>query len=177
MVKKEILHIVVIAFGLYFFMTFLFSISGVGYAISMKEMEQISRGSQILWASLNSILLLVLAFIFLLKNDFIIDLLISKENAESAGLNGAESAIGRLSFWIRLIGLYYFVSAFSSVLAQLPSIFSFKFGYTSQSFWWNQTGSHLIALLVSVVLVLKSEKIERILNKIDNSDAQPGSSL
>jgi len=165
--KRDILHIVFIAFGIYFLMSFLFALSSIGFAISMKETEYISKGSQIFWTSLNSIFLFILTYIFLVRNRFLVGLLISKDNTDDSCVNETESTIGRLSFWIKIMGLYYFVSSSSKVLAQFPSILSSTSEFMSDSFWWNQTGSHLIALLISILLVLKSDMIEKLINQIN----------
>ena len=174
--KKEILHIVFIAFGIYFLMTFLFSLSALGFAMSMEENEYISKGSQIFWTSINCILLFILTYIFLVRNHFLIGLFASKITIEDSSNNEQELIIYRMSFWVKIIGLYYFISSSSNVLAQLPSILSSTGEGMADLFWWNQTGSHLIALVISISFILKSESIEKLIKKINKKDAQPSAS-
>jgi len=170
--KKNILQIVFIAFGIYFLMNFLFSLSALGLTMSMKETEYISKGSQIFWTAINNILLFLLAYIFLVRNRFLVELFASKMAAEDNSAKEPELAVCRMSFWIKIIGLYYFVSSSSKILAQLPAILSGTYEYTADLFWWNQTGSHLIALVISILLIFKSEKIETLINQAPKKDTQ-----
>jgi len=125
----------------------------------------------IFFTALSLLFLVFLTYIFLFRNQFLSRLLISKDSTDDGNVKETASTVGRLSFWIRLMGLYYFVSSCSDVLTRLPYSSSAKDIFVS--FWWERTGPDLITLVISILFVLKSEKIEELINRFNKKDAGP----
>ena len=105
-----------------------------------------------------------------------VDLLLPKQTIAEQNGEKNISISGKLSFWIKLIGIYYFVTSFSKVIANLPGISAIRAEYVSNTYWWNQTGTYLIALIVSLILIFKSQRIEQLINKSTNNKSLSSSS-
>lgn len=167
MSRHEILRTICIATGIYYLIAFIMGLSTFGIVYSMEENEQINKSLQIYAVLFNQSISLILGLFFLLKNKLIVELITEKFFIEN-GDNQNKGTISKLSFWIKIIGIYYFVSSISSVLSKLPSILSFDYEYLSNSFWWNQTGSKIILLILSIFLIFKSTYFERLIRKYTN---------
>ena len=126
MTKQNVLEIVIKAFGLYCLVQFIRSTPAVASAIALDQPGFVSNRA--LYASLMCLyplLHLVLAYIFLKKSQMVIKLF-GSNNAESLlslnDSNQLQPIYYRLSFWITIIGLYYFISSVSVVVSRLGTI-------------------------------------------------------
>ena len=163
--KKTALEIASIIFGFYCFLSFCLSLSSLGAAISMNEIAYISRNSNIFWTAASTLILFILAYIFIFKNRLIIAFILSKDDVRDEITKENKSICATSSFWIQMLGLYLFISSFSNLLSQIPIVWSHKSEYVSNTFWWYQTGPHLITLVISIMLVWKSKAIETVITK------------
>lgn len=95
---------------------------------------------------------LLLGGIFLLKTDLVTRLLWrNRANTEMPDLTG------KLSFWITLIGVYYFVSSSASVATQFYAYMMKTVG--GMSYWFTKYLPDLLILLFSVFFILKAQRI------------------
>ena len=123
MTKQNVIEIVTKAFGLYCLVQFIRSTPAVASAIALDQPGFVSNRA--LYASLMCLyplLHLVLAYIFLKKSQMVIKLF-GSNNAESLlplnDSNQLQPIYSKLSFWITIIGLYYFISSVSVVVSRL----------------------------------------------------------
>jgi len=158
--KKDILEVVFIVFGLYCFMNFVSTLSIIGVAFYMKEPGYISKNANIFWNVINSLIIFLLTYVLLFRNRYLVKLILSKESINQDTLDNKLEHISP-TLLIKLLGFYFFISSFSNLLSQLVIIISTKSEYVTESFWLNQTGSHAITLILSVILIWKSEIIEK----------------
>jgi hypothetical protein len=126
MTKQNVLEIVIKAFGLYCLVQFIRSTPAVASAIALDQPGFVSNRA--LYASLMCLyplLHLVLAYIFLKKSQMVIKLF-GSNNAESLlplnDSNQLQPIYSKPSFWITIIGLYYFISSVSVVVSRLGTI-------------------------------------------------------
>ena len=126
MTKQNGLEIVIKVFGLYCLIQFIRSTPAVASAIALDQTGFVSNRA--LYASLMCLyplLHLVLSYIFLRKSQMVMKLFESN-NSESIlpsnDSNQLQPIYTKLSFWITIIGLYYFVSSVSVVVSRLGTI-------------------------------------------------------
>jgi len=89
--------------------------------------------------------------------------LIVKEDTEPVILPDPQPTYARLSGWIMVTGLFYFVSSSAGVARGLISLV----GTTEHGFFWSnpfwlQSAHHVASLALSLVFVFKSEWIEEL---------------
>lgn len=126
MTKQNILEIVVKTFGLYCLIQIIRSAPGVLSAITLDQSEFVTN--QAFYASLMALyplLHLILAYIFLKKSNIVLKMFGSGKSDSSlstAELNEEQPIYAKLSFWITIIGLYYFVSSASIVVSRIGTL-------------------------------------------------------
>ncbi len=126
MTKQNVLEIVLKTFGLYCLMQFIRSTPAVASAIALDQPGFVSNRA--LYASLMCLyplLHLFLAYIFLKKSQLVMKLFGSidaKSIHPSNDSNQLQPIYAKLSFWITIIGLYYFISSASVVVSRLGTI-------------------------------------------------------
>ena len=120
MTKHNVLEIVIKSFGLYCLIQFIRSAPAVASAITLDQPGFVSNRA--LYASLMCLyplLHLILSYIFLRKSQVIMKLF-GSFNSESkiptTDSNEPQTIYAKLSFWITIIGLYYFVSSVVPIL-------------------------------------------------------------
>ena len=160
MTKQNALEIVVKAFGLYCLIQIIRSVPGVLSAITLDQSEFVTnKAFYALLMALYPLLHLILAYIFLGKSD---------SSVSIAELNEDQPIYAKLSFWITIIGLYYFVSSASVVVSQLGA-FAIKLG----------EGMHLLhdpllpqalIFILSIIFIFRGENVANyIKNKSKNT--------
>ena len=162
MSKRKLMEVVSVAFGFYCLIWFIKSIPSVGMAFVMKESGFIT--SQIQYALLLSIfpiLNLVLAYLFLCKTHFIVTLFTLGEiepinHEEKTG--ETQYVYTDLSFWIKIMGLYYLVSSASIFISRLGTI------AIRLSEGWSLAYDPLLPqafiLIFSLIFIFRSKRVE-----------------
>ena len=172
MTKQNTLEIVVKAFGLYCLIQIIRSVPGVLSAITLDQSEFVTnKAFYALLMALYPLLHLILAYIFLKKSNIVLKMFDSGKSDSSvsiAELNEEQPIYAKLSFWITIIGLYYFVSSASVVVSQLGA-FAIKLG----------EGMHLLhdpllpqalIFILSIVFIFRGENVANyIKNKSKNT--------
>jgi hypothetical protein len=130
--------------------------------------------TQIMLASVISILLpfafwMACGFILVFRTAFVASRLWS---AEKTVLAAGEPVFPRLSFWIVVIGFFFFIEALGSTVADVWVFFIRSAGQSSQT---NTLCfiPHFVALVISMLCMGNARTIERILDK-KTSGAQSG---
>lgn len=168
MTKRDVFEIIAKAFGLYCIVQFIRSTPAVIGAIVVNQPDFITnRPLYISLMSLYPLIFLFLSVIFIRKSDAVVNFFFSKTipNRPSEDLRNDENPpYGKLSFWIVIIGFYYLISSSATVLSGLPAI------YAKVKEGWFLTHDpflpQALIFIMSLVCILKSEKIEEIIIKL-----------
>lgn len=167
MIKRDVFGIVVKAFALYCIVQFIRSTPAVIGAIVIDQPEFVTnRPLYILLMSLYPIVFIALAFIFIKNSESIVDFFYAKSDNEdemNAESKNAKFSYEGLSFWIIIIGIYYFISATATVLSGLPSL------HTKVREVWFFTHDPFLpqtmVLIMSIFCILKSDRIVELIDK------------
>jgi hypothetical protein len=168
MLKGDIFEIIVKAFGLYCIVQFIQSTPAVFGAIVVNQPEFITNKPLYIFSMLlYPLVFLLLSLIFILKSELVTKIFFSRSSSTSDRVEQPDDEkppYGKLSFWIIIIGFFYFISSAASVLSGLPTIFiKLKEGWF---FTHDPFLPQTLIFIMSLVCILKSEKIEEIINKI-----------
>lgn len=159
--KQNIIEIVVKAFGLYCLIQVIRSVPGVLSAITLDQSEFVTN--RILYASLMALyplLHLTLADIFLKKSDIILKMFGSGKSDSSVSiseLDEGQAIYAKLSFWITIMGLYYFISSASVMVSWLVT-FAIKQGegmYLVNDSFLPQA----FIFVLSIIFIFRSENV------------------
>jgi hypothetical protein len=172
--KRQVLDIVFIVFGLYFFMSLVGSLASLTFSVFMEESEYMSKGSIILMTGVHCTVLLLLTGLFLFKRKLLLAFFAPHTDEIDGRSTGQEPCYARLAFWIQILGLYYFIASVSKAIGQLAIVVSTKTRYVSSHLWWNQMGPHLVAVVIAALFIWKSEAIAHFITRIARKkDTQP----
>jgi len=168
MTKRDIFEIISKVFGLYCIVQFITSTPAVIGAIVVNQPDFITnRPLYISLMSLYPLIFLFLSVIFIRKSDAVENFFFLKShlNKPSENLrNDEKPPYSKLSFWIVIIGFYYLISSTATVLTGLPVICEkIKTGWflTHDPFL-----PQALIFIMSLICILKSEKIEELINKL-----------
>ena len=165
--KRDVFEIMTKLFGLYCIVQFIRSMPATFGAIVIAQPEFITnKFLYIISMSSYPIVFLVLSIIFIFKSGRIAKLFFPKSSTLSDSehhIADEKPAYEKLSFWIVIVGIYYFVSSSATVLAGLPTIF-----VKLETGWFLTHDPFLpqaLTFIMSLFCVFRSEKIEEFINK------------
>jgi hypothetical protein len=168
MTKRDVFEIISKAFGIYCIVQFIRSTPAVIGAIVVNQPDFITnRPLYISLMSLYPLIFLFLSVIFIRKSDRLTNFFFPKSNVDnpSEDQRGDQNAsYAQLSFWIVIIGFYYLISSTASVLTGLPAIYA-----KVKNGWFLTHDPFLpqaLIFIMSIVCILKSEKIEELIIKL-----------
>jgi hypothetical protein len=168
MTKEHILDIALKVFGIYCVVTaikffFFFGTLFIGKAEKFWEIYTSKVGfiiSQIPYPLLH----LFLAYIFLFKTQWLIRLVGGKNYDTSLFRDSQTSEWQTYSFWIKILGLYYFISSAAAI-----STSAIELVFRNSTFlrrWSNGTFlTNVFILLLSLFFIFKSGKVEDLITK------------
>ena len=171
MTKRTIMEVVAIAFGFYCLISLIKSTPSVGMALVMKEPEFITN--RLLYALLMSLfplLNLILAYILLWKTRLIVNFFTSDDTSDDldfsskpAELSETQSNFADLSFWIKIIGLYYFVSSVSTVISRLGTLaIKLREGW----FWaYDPLLPQAFIFTISLIFIFRSQRVAKFIRR------------
>lgn len=176
MSRRNVFEIIVPSFGLYCLIATIqyIPLLGVvffgGYELEFVTNVFLFRISHLLIPVVS----FVVGFLFLTKTQFLVSFLDSRTPAPSEP-SGPPPVYGRLSLWITLLGLYYLVSSAAKILSVLPGFFlDYRRAPFVPLFQEPRFCSQLITLVLALLLVLGSAKIERFILRKAQHATQPG---
>ena len=156
MTKEHILDVALKVFGIYCVVETLKFVFFVGPLFVRQSDKFWEHYTSKLWYLVSQIpyflLHLILAYIFLFRTKWLISLLGGKDYGTSEGIAVQPSGFSTYSFWIKILGLYYFVSSAAAIVAHALELVvkgseSFHVYWSGGSFLTN-----VITLLVGTFL-------------------------
>ena len=157
MSKQDIFEIAVKLFGIYCFVEFLGSLPLVGIAFSTDQ-SLLAPNVTLQRLSFCSIafLHLMASLLLLFKGKAIAHMLAGVKPGTFQGKEEAVPPYARLSFWIILIGIFYFVSSAAKLVFQ-----GMQYSATySGVYWWSETFSQAVIFALAVVFIIGSKGVE-----------------
>jgi len=165
MSKHAALEIVSKIFGLYCIVQFIRSTPAVIGAIVVDNPEFVTnKALHAVLMSLYPLIFLLLSFIFIRKTEFIVKLIESKPNNSDSTesiLSQDNSAYSKLSFWIIILGIFYFISAASVFLIGIGTL-----AIRLREGWFLTHDPLLpqtIILILSLICIFRSEQVAELI--------------
>jgi hypothetical protein len=161
--KGDILELVLKLFGVYLLFGFLSAIPMAILSISSTPFSEHIINKSLYYSLYASFPLLYLIFSMLLifKGTAISKFLAGKQTSQDLSPSGEIPLHNRLSFWIILIGIFYFVNSAEGIV-----LASFKFTHTQLNpFLWSDFITKTIKLILSLILIFKSTSIENLISR------------
>jgi hypothetical protein len=169
MTKEHILDIALKVFGIYCVaatIKFLFFFGPLFIGKSEKFLEMYTSKVGFIISQIPYPLLhLFLAYVFLFRTPWLIRLVGGKDYDTSLLRDSQTSEWQTYSFWIKILGLYYFISSAAAIAA---SAIEFVFRNSGRFFirWSNGTFlTDVFILLLSLFFIFKSGKVEDLIRK------------
>jgi hypothetical protein len=160
--KRDILEVAIKIIGLYLVLLFVGSMSTVGGAISTADNQFIENKTVLVGLTcLAALLYFIFAVAFLCRGRRIAEMLTQDSEIGPASERPLLPPYARLSFWVRLLGLYFFVSVSSRLVSAIAQA-----GYTIRSgFWWSRIIGEAFELILAIIFVLKSERVSQFVER------------
>lgn len=160
--KRDVLEVAVKIVGLYCLMAFLSSIMFVGMALSSAESKYIeNKVVYISFSCLASLLYLFFAVLFLRGGKRIAETLTRDSDAGRAGERAVLPPHAHLHFWIKILGLYFFVSVVGLLVSDIAHA-----GLTIRStFWWSKLAGEILQISLSLAFIFKSTYVARLVER------------
>lgn len=162
MSKRDVLEVAVKLVGLYALFAFLQSITMLAGVIASADKQFV--GSKTVFVSficLASILYLVFAVAFLWRGRRIAELLTRDSEMSATGQRAVLPPYAPLGFWVRILGLYFFVGGVSELVSAIAEA-----GITERSpFWWSRLAGHVVQLAVSLAFIFRSERVSQFVER------------
>ena len=180
MKKHDLLEVVIKLLGLYCFILFAREIMNFPmiYIFFMVNSDSsISNIITTVLAGINSLAPLLLSYVFVRKTDMILKLLgLSAQEEEEDAKNIGVSTWGQLSFWIIIMGLYFFISSAPYVASYLiVSVLSLDLSSDQQVRVVYNSGQYILSqvfmLGLSLFFIFKNQYIENLLSSMNPKDA------
>jgi hypothetical protein len=163
--KRDVFEVAVKMLGLYLLLLFLGDIMVIGIAFSFKDNNPIeNRTLYIVLSCLTTVLYLVFAVAFLWRGGRIAELLM--RDSEIGSTEGQSTLpYARLGFWIKILGLYFFVHG----LSKLVSAFARAGIRIPDTFLWSMIVGETLQLALSILFIFRSEYVSQFVYKHSKS--------
>ena len=160
--KRDVLEVAVKMMGLYSLFSFLGSIAAVGGVIATADNKFIeSKTVYVSFACIGAFLYLVFAVAFLWRGRRIAEMLTQDSEIVRTGERAALPPYARLCFWVRILGLYFFVAVISRLVSAIAQA-----GYTVRSpFWWSRLVGEALELGLAVLFIFRSERVSQFVER------------
>ena len=161
--KRDTLEVAVKVLGLYCLLSFLGSIMFVGMALSSADSKYIeNKALYLTFSCLATLLYLAFAVAFLPGGRRIAEMLMRDSGADRDGARAAQPPYAQLHFWVRLLGLYFFVSVIGRVVSDIAQA-----AITVRSiFWWSKLGGEILQLGLSLAFIFRSDRVAKLVEGV-----------
>src|SRR5882724_4513283 len=160
--KRDVLEVAVKIVGLYCLFSFLGSIMMVGIAFASADSKYIeNKVIYISFSCLASFLYVLFAVLFLRGGKRIAEMLTRDSDVGHAGERAALPPHAHLQFWIKILGLYFFVSVVGHLVSDVANA-----GVTIRnSFWWSKLAGEIVQTGLSLAFIFKSTFVARLVER------------
>jgi len=180
MTKRGLVEIGIKFFGVYCFILFVRFLPSLPMAFVTTGMDEFisSKTLYVLLVCLYPLLNLAFSYVFIMKTEMVLNVLKLSIQQDETVDSHEVPAFGKLSFWIRIIGLYYFVSSAANVASLIPRL-AIDLNRSSTpvhvSLYGSKFWPQLITLALSLFFIFKNQNVEKIITRTKSEDSQPES--
>ncbi|MCA1808070.1 MAG: hypothetical protein ABR497_01535 [Kiritimatiellia bacterium] len=179
--KRDIADIVLLWMALSFLLALLTSLVTLGAYIGMTDEvnKYTDRATAVIFQLLHVAALLLLNYVILFKRSFILSLVVPVGSDNHVDIPPGLTVLASYAFWIRLLGIFTFLSSGIGFVSRLAADFAVKREFIARSFWMYNTGAQLVSTVLAGVVIWKADwiaqKIERIgaANKASQASSEP----
>jgi hypothetical protein len=161
MIKRNVTEIAIKVMGLVFLFFFFETIPLVGAAISSDAKYMANKTVYVLFCCLTTLLYLLFALLFLCAGRRIAEMLMNESDKDSIQNRETLAPQAHLHFWVRILGLYFFVSAAGS----LASDISLAAVTIHTTFWWTRLIGHVFQLALALVFIFRDRFVAQLIEK------------
>ena len=170
--KRDIADIALVWMGLSLLLALLTSFVTLGTIIGMTDEQSqfMTKSVATTFQSLHLIVLIGVNYVIFFKRAIILNLVFPNSEQKEASVPESLSALGSYAFWIRLLGIFTFLTSgtrfFSQMVMELATKRQFQFG----SFWMIKSGTQLVSAVLALLIIWKADWISDKLGKIKSSN-------
>jgi len=172
MTKRDIADIVLVWMILSFLLTLLTSIVTLGAWIGMtnEANKYTEKSAAVAFQLLHILALLFLNYILLFKRSIILSLVIPDGREKDVSIPSGLSILTSYAFWIRLFGIFTFLSSGIEFLSRFVLDVAAKRAFVARSFWMYSSGAELVSALLAVIVIWKADWIAKKVGKRGSSN-------
>jgi hypothetical protein len=162
MTKRDVMEIAIKVMGLAFLFLFSQSILVAGAAFLSRDARSIGNKTVlILFSCLATLLYLSFALLFLRAGRRIAEVLMSESGKDPIQNREPLAPHAHLPFWVRILGLYFFVSGAVSLVSDF-----LQAALTVQNtFLWTRLIGHVIQLALALVFILRTKVVTQLVER------------
>ena len=166
MTKKNVFEIGLRLFGLYLLFQVPFAFLGVGMAFAQDTTQFITNVTLYkLVVILTPVTYFIFSFVFLFKAPALTTFFVKNTELDDNQSTHCPSVYKHLPFWVIIIGLFYSISSFSSIIDEL-----IKLPISSPKwYFWGSILSHTVALLLAFIFIFRSNKVVELMFKYSSN--------
>ena len=170
MTKRDVADLILLWMAIVLFFALLASFLALGAIIGMRNNEYTDKSTAILFQIIQFVVLIFVNYLLFFKRNLILDLTFRDAEDTQMLVPDESSALTSYAFWIRLIGIYIFLTSFVALFSSLVMDVSTRRPYSIFSFGMIKSGTALISTIIAIVIIRKSEWISRILGGHNSSN-------
>jgi uncharacterized membrane protein len=170
MTKRDVADLILLWMALTLFMALLAAFVTFGAFIGMKENEYTDKTIAICFQSIHFVILIFINYMLFLKREWILNVVLSKASSVEINIPEGIMALSSYAFWIRLFGIFTFLTSSIAFFSHLVMDISTNRRFAPGTFWMMQSGAALVAALLALLVIWKSDWIAHKLggNKLSN---------
>jgi hypothetical protein len=173
--KRDIADIVLVWMAISFLLALLTSIVTLGTWIGMTDEANkfTDKSVAVVFQLLHILVLLFLNYILLFKRSLILSLIVPDGREKNVSIPPGLSVLASYSFWIRLLGIFTFLTSGISFFSHLVMDVATHHKFITGTYWMLQSGTALLSALLAIVVIWKADWIAKILGKLGSSNKVP----
>ena len=169
--KRDVLEVGIKLIGLYLVVSFLGSLSVVAAVFSVADSKLIeNKPLYEVITCFASLFYLFFAVAFLWRGRRIAEMLTRDATVGPDTAGTALLPCARLAFWVRILGLYFFIAVSSRLVSALAQAGSTIRG----AFWWSRIVGEVFEICLALVFIFKNEHVSQIVEEHGESDRAQG---
>ena len=168
MTKRDVADIVLVWMAITFILAFFASILSLGVYLGMTDeaMKYTERWTSILFQTLHCLLLLFVNYVLIFKRALILNLVFPVTCEKTLSIPDGLDVLASYGFWIRLIGIFTFLTSATNFFSQLAIELAVKRRIDHGAFWMIRSGQELLAVIVALFIIWKADWIAETLGKL-----------
>lgn len=171
MTKRDVADIVLVWMAVSFLMTLLHGIVNLGVLIGMTDEASkfTDKSVAVVFQFLHILVLVFLVYILLFKRSLVLSLIVPDGREKSVSIPSGLSVLASYPFWIRLFGIFIFLTQGISFFSHLVMDAASHQRFFTGSYWMLQSGTALVAAMLALVVVWKADWLAAKLERLGSS--------